>query len=180
MRWRQSSTHSSSLFSKPPKSECRFMSTAGPDKKTEMIVSNSGPQIEVADPVFNWVHTPSDGAVWKRAGAAQQSEPNTVYYLKHPGPNLSLWRAHHKRTSFLKCTFHAACQSHQSGGGGGRLHRFPSSCFSAPIPTDKMSQFPPNGSPIGSNEHRRTRRERPGLPADACRTAGHSPLSRLI
>lgn len=68
-----------------------------------------GPQDEPPPP-----QTPSTGAVWRRTRAAWRLEPNTVYYLKHPGPNLSLWRAHHRRTSFLKCTFHAACQSDQS------------------------------------------------------------------
>lgn len=77
-------------------------------------------------------------------GLRQGGCSQTVYYLKHPGPNLSLWRAPHMPTSLLKCAFHAACQRDQSGSG--RLHRFPSSCFSAPSPTDKMSQFGPNGS----------------------------------
>lgn len=72
-------------------------------------------------------------------------EPYTVYYLKHQGPNLSLWRAHHRRTSFMKCTFHAACRRDQSSSS---LARFSLFSFPAPIPTDKMSQFKPNGSPI--------------------------------
>lgn len=70
------------------------------------------------------------------------------------------------------------CLSERSKHNG-RVHRFPSSCFSALIPTDKMSQFTPNGSPIRSNKHSRPRPERLGLPADACQTAGHSLSSRL-
>lgn len=68
-----------------------------------------------------------------------------MYYLKHQGPNLSLWWAHHRRTSFMKCTFHAACRRDQSSSS---LARFSLFSFPAPIPTDKMSQFKPNGSPI--------------------------------
>lgn len=45
----------------------------------------------------------------------------------------------------MKCTFHAACRRDQSGGS---LARFSLFSFPAPIPTDKMSQFKPNGSPI--------------------------------
>lgn len=70
-----------------------------------------------------------------------------MYYLKHQGPNLSLWRAHHRRTSFMKCTFHAACRRDQSSSSSS-LARFSLFSFPASIPTDKMSQFKPNGSPI--------------------------------
>lgn len=69
-----------------------------------------------------------------------------MYYLKHQGPNLSLWWAHHRRTSFMKCTFHAACRRDQSSSGS--LACFSLFRFAAPIPTDKMSQFKPNGCPI--------------------------------
>lgn len=72
-------------------------------------------------------------------------QPYIVYYLKHRGPNLSLWRPHHRLTSFMKCAFHAACRGDQSSGSlaGFSLFRFP-----APSPTDKMSQFKAHGSPI--------------------------------
>lgn len=91
-------------------------------------------------PAFNSQSTP---LLTGQFSTVPQLEPYIVYYLKHQGPNLSLWRAHHRRTSFMKCTFHAACQRDQSSLGCFSLFR-----FSAPIPTDKMSQFKPNGSPI--------------------------------
>lgn len=67
-----------------------------------MVAGGCGAGLKRLAP-FSWVRTPS-------GRAALRLEPNTVYYLKHPGPNLSLWRAHHRQTSFLKCTFHTACQ----------------------------------------------------------------------
>lgn len=35
---------------------------------TEVIVSDSGPQIEAADPFFNWAHTPSNGGSLETCG----------------------------------------------------------------------------------------------------------------
>lgn len=59
---RAARTHQSLVaFLQPPKSECRFRSTAGPENKTEMIVSNSGPQIEVPDPFLTGYTRPPTG-----------------------------------------------------------------------------------------------------------------------